>query len=194
MNRNRILHPIHGWQYVSVPVVRAPHGTAICDIRVSDRGSALVRVLGQLDHYRKHAPHFRRVREIVESAFAIDSDRLVDLNVSGLKTVCAYLDLDLNYSLCSRGNFDLSGVEHAGQWALHIAKQLEALEYVNPPGGQAIFKQAEWDAASIRLIFSDAHRFSYDCRPYDFVENLSILDVLMWNDAATVARALGKAA
>lgn len=192
MNRNRILHPTHGWQYIAVPVAKAPHQTAISEIRIKDRAAALKRLLGQLDHYRKRAPYFRQVNELVQSAFAIGSDRLVDLNVSGLAAVCAYLNIDFRYSLCSRKDFDLRDIEHAGQWALKIARLMGAAEYVNPPGGRDIFRQAEWDEASIRLSFTDMPQFAYDCRPYEFVENLSILDVLMWNDAASVVQALRK--
>jgi hypothetical protein len=190
MSRNRILHPTQAWQYINVPVAKQPHGTPIHAIRVQDRAQAEARLLGQLEHYRKHAPHFNQVKEIVRSAFAIGSDRLVDLNVSGLKAVCAYLDLKFDCELCSQRAFNLDTVQHAGQWALEIAKQLGASEYVNPPGGQSIFKQGEWDAASIRLTFPPLRPFVYDCAPYEFVENLSILDVLMWNDAATVSRSL----
>jgi hypothetical protein len=190
MSRNRILHPTQGWQYINVPVVKAPHGTAIKDIVVKDRAAALTRVLGQLEHYRKRAPHFRAATDIVRAAFSIASNRLVDLNIATLATVCGYLGVTFKYSLCSALNLDLGNVEHAGQWALAIAKQLGASEYLNPPGGRAIFRQEEWDAASIKLSFTDMPQFTYNCAPYQFVEHLSILDVLMWNDAATVAQAL----
>lgn len=192
MNRNRILHPTQGWQYINVPVTHAPHGTPIKDIVVKDRAAALARVLGQLEHYRKRAPHFRDVTEIVRTAFSGTSDRLVDLNVATLAAVCKYLGIGFDYSLCSAMNFQLGDVEHPGQWALEIAKQLGASEYLNPPGGRDIFRPEEWDAAGIKLRFTEMPDFTYGCGPYQFVEHLSILDVLMWNDAATIAQALRK--
>jgi hypothetical protein len=192
MNRNRILHPTQGWQYITVPVAKAPHGTAISKIRIKDRDAALQRILGQLDHYRKRAPYFHQVRELVQSAFATSSDRLVDLNVSGLAAVCGYLRINFDYSLCTATGLDLGGIEHAGQWALKIAQQLGASDYLNPPGGKELFRQDEWDAAGIRLSFTDMNDFRYDCSPYAFVENLSIIDVLMWNDAAAVLEAVRK--
>ena len=192
MNRNRILHPTQGWQYINVPVTHAPHGTQIKDIVVKDRAAALTRTLGQIEHYRKRAPYFHAVTDIVRAAFSITSGRLVELNVATLAAVCKYLGIGFDYSLCSTLNLDLGNVEHPGQWALVIAKQLGASEYLNPPGGRAIFRQEEWDEAGIKLSFTDMLQFTYDCAPYQFVEHLSILDVLMWNDAATVAQALRK--
>ena len=194
MNRNRILHPTRGWQYITVPVVKAPLGAPICEIRVDNRAAALRRTLGQLDHYRKRAPHFDRVTELVRSAFDITSDRLVDLNVSALTVVCGYLGIDFRHLLYSTASFEPDEIEHAGQWALRIATQLGASAYLNPPGGRKLFRPAEWDAAGIGLQFTDFNDFRYDCRPYDFIENLSILDVLMWSDAATVAQALRRRA
>lgn len=190
MNRNRILHPNEGWQYVTVPVVKTPHGTAISEMRIKDGPAALQRVLGQIDHYRKRAPFFPQVRQLLESAFAIASDRLVDLNVSALKVVCDYLGIDFRCSLYSKEHFDLADVEHPGQWALKIARSVGALEYLNPPGGKALFRQDEWDAAGIRLSFTEMPDLRYDCSPYSFIENLSIVDVLMWCEPATVAQAL----
>jgi hypothetical protein len=130
------------------------------------------------------------VTALVESTFAISSDCLVDLNVAGLSAVCAYLGLNFTYSICSQAGFDLEDVAHAGDWALKIAGQLGASEYLNPGGGRAIFRQSDWDAASIRLNFIDPPDFRYACGRYEFIEHLSILDVLMWNDAEPVRQAL----
>jgi hypothetical protein len=190
MTRNRILHPTEGWQYINLPVIKAPHGTPIHQIRAKDKGAAHKRIRGQLEHYRKHAPHFADAIAVLDLAFSSPSDRLVDINVAGIKAVCAYLRIAFEYSVCSTMDIDLRGVEHAGQWALKISSQLGATEYINPPGGRAIFKQDEWDQAGIRLSFTELPDLTYSCAPYEFVAGLSILDVLMWNDADTVRSAV----
>jgi hypothetical protein len=190
MSRNRILHPEEGWQYISIPVKKSPHGTPIHKIRVKDKDAALTRLHGQLDHYKRHASYFSDVLDVVNSAFSINSDRLVDLNVKALASVCDYLGICFDYSLCSEMDLDLGMIEHPGQWALEICKQMGANEYLNPPGGKDIFRQSEWDAAGITLSFNDMPDFTYRCDPYGFIENLSILDVLMWNDPSIIAKAL----
>jgi hypothetical protein len=191
MNRNRVLHPRTGWQYVGVPVHHAPKGTPIHDISLQDKDAALARLLGQIEHYRRHAPHFPAVVELVRGAFArTPTNRLVDLNVATLAATCDYLGVAFDESLCSEMNLHLEGIEHAGQWALRISAQLGASTYLNPPGGRDIFRPAEWAAAGIAIGFVDPPPLRYDCRPYAFVEHLSILDVLMWNRPDTVAAAL----
>lgn len=190
MSRNRILHPSRGWQYINLPVAKAEHGTPIHAICAKDKAAARDRIRGQLEHYRRRAPHFDAVMNLVDAAFSGSSDRLVDINFNGIAAVCARLEIEFKADLCSKLDLDLDSVEHAGQWALHIARQLGANEYLNPPGGRDLFRPEEWASAGIRLRFTELPDFAYSCAPYQYVEHLSILDVLMWNEPGVVRRAL----
>jgi hypothetical protein len=191
MTRNRVLHPTSGWQYINVPVGKMPSGTPIRDIRIRDKSAALTRILGQLEHYRRHAPYYTKVVDLVQTTFtATESDRLVDLNVQSQAQTCAYLGIPFDWSVCSEMDLCLNGIEHAGQWALRISQQLGAKEYINPPGGKEIFDPREWTDAGIELSFTTSPTFRYDCSPYEFCEHLSILDVLMWNESEAVLATL----
>lgn len=186
MNRNRILHPKDGWQYVSVPV-SASQGTPVSAVEMVDAAAAERRILGQIEHYRGKAPHFHRVRELVAECFAsAGSSRLRDLNVRSLAVVCDYLSIPFRYSLCSEMALELPEIDHAGQWALEISAALGADRYINPPGGRAIFIPQDWKDRGIELRFLEPKPLAYACPPYEPVENLSILDVLMWNDVDVV--------
>lgn len=186
MNRNRILHPNGGWQYISVPV-HAPQGSLIQAATIMDAPQALRRILGQLDHYRKKAPFFAQVCRLVCEAFeATANNKMRDLSVHSLAAVCRYLDIDFKWSLFSEMGLDIPAIEHPGQWALEICSALNASRYVNAPGGRAIFIPQEWEERGIELNFLGVQSFIYATPSYVFEENLSILDVLMWNDAATV--------
>jgi hypothetical protein len=191
MNRNRMLHPKGGWQYIGVPVQKSPHGTLIKDIRVVDARRAMTRILRQLDHYRRCAPYYDQTISLIRAAFAnAPRDCLVDINVSTLKETCAFLGVNFNWTFCSEMESTLDGIEHAGRWALRVAQQLGAREYVNPPGGRTIFRPEEWRRARINLTFTSLRPFPYTCAPFEHVEHLSILDVLMWNGATAVREEL----
>lgn len=186
MNRNRILHPNGGWQYVSVPV-HADHDTPIGAVEMVDAPAAERRILGQIEHYRGKAPFFHKVRDLVAESFATTkSNRLRDLNIRSLAVVCDHLGIRFDWSICSEMALDLPAIDHAGQWALEISDALGAKRYVNPPGGRPIFFPQDWKDRGIDLRFLEPQPMIYDCPPYGLVENLSILDVLMWNDAETV--------
>ena len=189
MNRNRILHPVNGWQYINVPVKRVPRDTSICDIRIFNKDAALARILGQLMHYRKHAPYYHEVINLIERTFnSVNSDRLAELNTASLIETCKYLDIKFNWSICSKMDLDLKDVKHAGQWALCISAQIGADEYINPIGGQEIFYETEWEKEGILLKFMNPNLFRYNCSPYEFIPSLSIIDVLMWSQPEEIIK------
>lgn len=186
MNRNRILDGKGGWQYINVPV-SSTLGTSIQATTVIDHSAALQRILGQLEHYRGKAPFYQQVRELVRCAFAsVTGSGIGDLNTQSLKAVCDYLGLAFGWTPHSAMNLQLPPIKHAGQWALEISSQLGARRYINAPGGREIFVASEWQERGIELRFLDLSTFVYCTEPYDLIENLSILDVLMWNEPGDV--------
>jgi hypothetical protein len=194
MNRNRVLHPSTGWMYITVPLAGASRSLRTRDVRVQSPIRARSSVLGKLSHYARKAPYFGEVIELVARAFeeAID-DSLVALNVAGLRVVCNYLGLKFRYSICSKLDIDLSPIEGPGDWAPVIAQALGADDYINPIGGRHLFDPEAFRRRQLKLSFLDIPAFSYDTRPYAFVPQLSVLDVLMWNSPHAVRRALNTA-
>jgi hypothetical protein len=187
MNRNRILHPANGWQYFSIPVEKRSHGTLISDIRLADKKKAEETLLAQLLHYRCHAPHFAQATDLVRDAFSrANTDFLVDFNVASLVAAAERLEISFAPEYCSRLGINSDHIEHAGQWALQISMRLGANTYLNPPGGREIFRPEEWKTAGVKLSFTKMNDLTYNCAPYVFELNLSILDVLMWNDTQNI--------
>lgn len=187
MNRNRILNASGGWQYINVPV-KTCEGTLIRDAQVIDPCAAQRQIRGQLEHYRGKAPYFREVMQLVDGVFtSARTPGIGELNTRSLSAVCEYLDLDFNWSTCSQMELELPPIEHAGQWALEISSKLGAERYVNLPGGREIFVTQEWEQRGIELRFISPASYVYSTSPYNFEENLSILDVLMWNAPHEVA-------
>lgn len=188
MNRNRILHPAKGWQYISVPVGKPEEGGTIKDVKILDADAAYARIRGQIEHYRKgRAPYYPAVVKLLDDCFSgLQSNRLVDLNVNTLSVVCDYLGIKFKHSILSAMPLALPEIRHPGQWALEISSALGADAYLNPPGGRDIFVQSEWDERGIRLGFTDLVSFKYSTGSYQFIEHLSIIDVLMWNSPENV--------
>lgn len=187
MNRNRVLHPTHGWQYITVPVNRHSEGGLIKEVLVIDREAARRRILGQIEHYRKGgAPNFSAVRELIDACFSGTSENLTDLNVRTLQFVCAYLGIRFNAIVLSEAAIELPPIDHPGGWALEISAAMGAEEYVNPPNGRELFDADLFARRGIRLRFTDLIDFRYPCGRYTFVERLSIIDVMMWNSPARI--------
>lgn len=194
MNRNRVLHPVAGWAWVSVPLSNSSQSITIAQARILDREATLRTTLGKLSHYRHRAPHWQAVEAIVEIAFGqVAGDSLTALNVSGMRAVCEYLGISFDPQICSELGVDLSGVSHPGGWAPAIAAALGAERYLNPIGGSALFRAQEFAERGVELEFLEAPDFRYPTGPYAFEPGLSILDALMWNEPAVVRSAIAKA-
>jgi hypothetical protein len=186
MNRNRMLDGKGGTQYINVPV-SASLGTSIQAATVIDRQAALQRILGQLDLYRGKAPFHPHVTDLLRKTFnAVKGSGLGELNVQSLKVTCEYLGLKFGWTPLSAMDLQLPPITHPGGWALEISSRLGATRYINAPGGRDIFTSSDWQDRQIDLHFLDLTPFQYDTAPYDFIENLSILDVLMWNEPQAV--------
>lgn len=192
MNRNRVLHPKEGTNYVTVALANSSVSIKTCDAKVLDLAATKDSVLGKLSHYRRRAPHYAAVKELVEEVFAAaDDDSLVHLNTRGLQSVCRYLGIPFRYRICSELGLPLPPKLAAGEWALEICALLGVRKYVNPIGGREIFDAAQYARRGIALHFLDVPAFTYDTAPYTFEPNLSILDVLMWNAPQVVREAIG---
>jgi hypothetical protein len=191
MSRNRILHPVNGWQYVNVPLNAASMSIRTCEARVLDRIAAGDRVLRQISHYRKRAPYYSSVLGLIDDAFQNARDEsLVALNVSALVSICTYLGLSFNYQICSEMDLDIPSEIGPGGWAPMIASRMGAGKYINPVGGKKLFDPTQFEAMGIALGFLEVELFEYATPGYTFEPGLSIIDVMMWNSPDRIRNAL----
>lgn len=190
INRNRVLHPAAGWNYVTVPLAHSSTSLRISEARIARPRDIGRSVAGKLAHYRRKAPYYEAVQALVSDAFRDTPESLVDLNVRALQLVCRYLDIPVHLAVCSRMELRLPQHMDPGLWALEICTQVGADQYLNPMGGRALFDPAQFAARGVELQFMEGPEFRYETRPYAFEPDLSILDVLMWNSPQTVTAAI----
>jgi len=191
MNRNRILHPMSGWQYVTVPLANASRSIKTSEAKVLDLAKTQLLILGKLSHYKKAAPYYDEVTRMVRQVFtSSNDDSLVGLNVIALKSVCEYLRIPFVYQIASELAFHYPPNLGAGDWAPYICEMLGASEYVNPASGKVLFDSEDFHRRGISLFFAEFKEFEYATAPYIFESHLSILDVMMWNSPEDIVIAL----
>ena len=191
MNRNRVLHPGGGCQYVSVPLSNSSIHIKTSQANVLSVVDTEQSVLGKLTHYKRQAPFYDAVIGLVREVFAnTPSDSLVHLNATALAKTCAYLGIPFRYSIASEMNLNLPPTLGAGEWALYITSALGASTYINPLSGAALFSAAAFEQRGIDLKFLEPRLFEYSTGRYGFEPYLSVLDVMMWNSPQTVADAV----
>jgi hypothetical protein len=179
ISRNRVLHPTAGTNWINVPLILDLDATAQS-------------TLGKLTHYRRRAPFYGQVEELVKATFAAcdGDDSLVNLNVNGLDMTCEYLGIPFQRQICSRLSLPLPTKMGPGDWAPEICRLVGATSYLNPIGGKALFHPRKFDDLGVSLAFLSMAEFRYDTKPFEFIPNLSIIDVLMWNSPETVRGAI----
>ncbi|MCA9263772.1 MAG: WbqC family protein [Planctomycetales bacterium] len=180
VNRNRILHPQQGWQYIKVPLAKHARETPINQIKIAEPDQWHARVLSQLQHYKKLGRYFSETYTFLQDALQVSTDSLAELNVHLLDEVCQHISIPFRWRRFSEMQLELGPIHGPGDWALRICEAVGATEYVNPPGGASLFDVAAFERHGIRLQIQAYTPPEYDTRQYTFEPGLSIVDVMMW--------------
>ena len=75
---------------------------------------------------------------------------------------------------------------------IEICKILEAKQYWNAIGGMELYSNSNFKANDLELVFLKSGKIEYKQFTQEFVPNLSILDVLMFNSKETVKEYLSQ--
>jgi hypothetical protein len=110
MNRNRVLKPVEGWQYLTAPMQTHAQEALINEVQVQAGAEWKVKIMRQLEHYKKRAPHYATVMSLLETCFANDDTSLSRLNVYYLEQICAYLGLPFRHAVFSDLHLELAPV------------------------------------------------------------------------------------
>lgn len=182
IERNRILKPNSGWQYISIPLVKHSRDTRIQDIKINNNIDWRKKIFNQLEHYKKRAPFYNETIKILEKAFDIDTDSITELNKHSLKVICDYIGIELNIEVFSEMNLKIEEVKARDEWALNICKALGDIEeYWNSEGGVDFFDKNKYEKTGIKIKFLKINLPRYKQRRDDFEYGLSIVDAMMFN-------------
>ena len=190
INRNRILNYNKDWQYVTAPIQKHSRDIKIKDVVLANHIQWRDKLLAQLQQYRKRAPYFSSVIEVVREAVNVQEESLSALNTHVLRAICGYLGISVTIEVFSKRNWDIGEVQEADEWALRISESLGAKQYVNPPNGKMFFDEAKWSKSEIELRFLKIRELEYSQKNAAFIPNLSVIDVMMFLEPAHIREAM----
>lgn len=191
IERNRILNHRAGWSYIRVPRIKHHRHTLIKDVRLDNRQDWRRSLFSQLDVYRKVAPYYRDVREMIAASLDHPFEDIVSVNKTTLEATCAYLGFPRKMPVLSHLGLPMERPNAPDEWALNICKALGGVEeYWNPPGGRSFFDRGKYEAAGLALRFQEPKLTPYEQRRPTFEAGLSIIDVMMFNSPADTSRML----
>jgi hypothetical protein len=192
INRNRILHPREGWQYIIMPLCKHSSHELIKNITINNTICWKEKIIAQLEHYKKKAPFYYKTMDLVKKCLDTNTVNIGEFNLYVLTNICEYLGIDTPIQLSSKLNFDYSCVNDAGEWALKISEQLHASEYINPINGKGLFDSEKFAKSKINLKYISMMDLKYVQKRTNFEPALSIIDVLMFNSINEVEILLQK--
>lgn len=187
IERNRILKPGGGWQYIQVPLFKYSQETNIKDIEINNSIIWKDKILAQLQHYKKSAPYYYKTIALFRNVFESEYSDIVSLDKKVLENICQYLGIDKKIEVFSALDLIIEPVNAPDEWALNICKAIGGIqEYWNPPGGQSFFDKQKYEIAKIELKFHTILLPEYNQKNSNFESGLSIIDVLMFNSVEEI--------
>ena len=177
INRNRFLR--NGTDaFFTLPLKKGSDYLTVVERLIADDFDP-DRMLEQLAASYRKAPSFAAVFPVLEAIVRCGRRNLFEYLHHGIQVTADYLDIHTPIVVSSA-----VGIDHGlkgERMVVALCGALEATQYVNLPGGRALYSPAAFADHGIALRFIQSRPIVY--RQYDapFMPSLSILDVMMFN-------------
>lgn len=187
--RNRIL--INGAPgFFRIKTLKASQNKHFNEISVSNDMETKKKNICTLECAYKKAPHFSEVMPVLEKFLMTDFDNLAEYNVASNRLICTYLGIKTDILLFSEIDCDKALTR---QFRIYdVCKHLGGNEYINAIGGTELYDFEEFRENGIELAFLKTDDISYPQFGGDFVPNLSIIDVMMFNSVPEIQDLLNR--
>jgi hypothetical protein len=176
INRNRILLKGEA-HYITVNQKGASPNKLINEIEIIDNRSKLRKTI--ISAYNK-APYFKDTWPLIEEILEFQTDKISDLAEYSVIQTCKHLGISTKFEFSSKNYHQTSDLKLEKR-LLAICNINKASEYINPIGGIALYDKKTFIEEGINLSFLKTGSITYHQFNNAFVENLSIIDVIMFN-------------
>ncbi len=182
IERNRILKLNGEPNYIKVALNKSKQKDSIKSITINNNVNWKKKIFAQLTHYKKKAPNYNKVIELLQQILKNPYTSITELNVEALREICVFLNIKTPIKIWSEMNMEIEQVNTPDEWALNICKAYNANSYINAIGGKGFFDVTKYLNANVDIKFLDFEPTTYKQFENEFVPFLSIIDVLMFND------------
>jgi hypothetical protein len=191
INRNNILLKDKS-QLITIPIENASSFKLINETYIKDdRKKARGNIIKSLKANYSKATYFQEIFDLIEGLLIDGDENIATFNEQCIKSVCDYLNISTSILRSS----NIHGTNHLSSEnrVIAICKKLDGDLYVNAIGGKGLYKKNNFVSEGIDLKFlrADVH-INYHQYKSDFVPNLSIIDVLMFNGKSGTKELLSK--
>lgn len=187
INRNSILLNKKAHLF-TIPLEKPSQNKLINEIKLNFSDKDKETFLKTIVMAYKKAPYFNDVYPIIEKIIKNSENDLTQYIKFSIETIKNYLNTDTLIKLSS--DIEKDNSLHAQDRIIAINKALEATAYINAIGGQELYDKTEFKKENIELKFIKMNDIEYKQFNNEFVPNLSIIDVMMFNSPEDIKIAL----
>ncbi len=175
INRNNILS--NGKPHRFTLEVQGVHlGIPINEVKV---GNNAKKILKTIFHAYTKAPYFSDVYPMIEEILLNDEKNLAKFVGYSIERIGDYLDMNTKFIYESDLQVDYSLGAQSG--IINICKIFNADQYINAIGGRELYNKDDFEKEEIVLNFLKMEEITYKQFNDEFVPNLSIIDIMMFN-------------
>ncbi|WP_097027910.1 WbqC family protein [Clostridium peptidivorans] len=189
INRNRVLMSGET-KMINLQMNGASPNKLINEVEASENVICKKKLLKTIEACYKKAPYYANVFPVIENIINQDEKSLSRYLEYSIRRICKYLNIDTKIILSSsiNKNNNLKGKDKV----IEICSILGADEYYNAVGGQELYSYEDFAAKDIKLRFLKTGTVKYKQFNNEFVSNLSIIDVMMFNSIEDIKKMLNQ--
>lgn len=174
INRNRI-KTHEGVSWLTIPVEnKGNYGSNINEISIKNDLNWKENHIKNIEMNYKKSDFFNDFNDIFKSCLMNDYDKLSELNIEIIKTICRLLNIKTKMILSSALNINETSTERI----ISICRDLGADTYLSGRGGAKYQDEKMFEDNSIKLLYSDFSEKPYKQLWGDFSGGLSVIDYI----------------
>lgn len=186
INRNRILRDGQA-KYINIEIHHASQNKKINQLLLSDVYDCKKKLLQLREAYQK-APYFEQGYELMCPILEFQEKDLACFLEHSMRCVCDYLGITTPFIRSSSiaHNAELRREYRIIDQCRHVGADV----YINAIGGQQLYSYKQFAEEGIKLGFLKCGDIRYKQYGADFVSNLSIIDLIMFNSQEEIQQML----
>ncbi|KGJ90192.1 WbqC family protein [Thalassotalea sp. ND16A] len=186
INRNNILSNGNK-QLFTLPVVQASSFKKINSLDFQLNSKKIIKTIEQA--YSK-SPYFNDVMPLITNILNSSNRNVSSMASDSIVQVFEYLGVEKAFYHSSKLEYNRE--QSAADKLYAICDVFNANKYCNSLGGQTLYSKSDFLEKGIDLSFIKMNSINYSQGKNEFVDHLSMIDVLMWNSKEEIIELLGQ--
>ena len=188
INRNNILLNRQP-HLVTVPLKKASQNKLINEIEVSSDFNWEDKLIKKIKQSYLKSTNREDGNNIIKEVL-LSSKNISEISQKSLTSIFAYCGIKKKIIKSSELDYDrdLRGQKKI----LEICNHIGCEEYVNLPGGKDLYCKEDFDRSGIKLSFISKNEVIYPQQQKNFIDNLSMIDILMNNNSKNIKVLMSK--